>query len=70
MCPRVQKDMKDAPVGVKMMYNLTSAALGGVPLHPIKPCYVLSTDDTVVYTFEGKGVRDAAFRLCSNINCQ
>ena len=61
----VKKDMEDAPIGVRMMYTLTQKALGGIPIRPIKPCYLFSTDDTVVYTFEGKGDKETYFRLCS-----
>ena len=59
------KDTKTAPISVHMMYKMTSKALGSIPIRPVKPCYVFSTDNTVIYTFEGKGEKDTVFRLCS-----
>ena len=61
----IAKDTKTAPVGVRILYEMTSKALGGIPIRPVKPCYVFSTDDTVLYIFEGKGEKDSVFRLCS-----
>ena len=60
--------MTKAPVGVRMMYNLTHEALGNIPIRPVKPCYIFSTDDSVVYIFEGKGDKEINFRLCSKVS--
>jgi hypothetical protein len=38
-----------------MLLDLVSKANGDVPVCPIPPQYVLSTDDTVEYVYEGKG---------------
>lgn len=46
-----------------MMYQLVSKIYGEVPLRSVKPCYVLSTDDTIVYIFESKGSKDSKLRL-------
>ena len=61
---RTLKDISNAPTGVRVMYNMVSKALG-VPIIPVKPCYIYSSDDTVVYTFEGKGEKEQKFRLVS-----
>ena len=36
-----------------------------VPVFPVRPEYLLTTDDTVEYIFEGKGQEQDQFRLCS-----
>ena len=38
--------------GVKLMYDLVSKYYNNLPIMPVKPQYIMSTDDTVVYTFE------------------
>ena len=53
-CPKVKRDTKEASVGVEMMYQLIPKVLGGVILIPAKPVYLFSTNDTVVFIFEGK----------------
>ena len=50
---QVRNDMKTASDGVRMLYNVVSKAHGNVPVAPLKPQYIMSTDDTVVYTYEG-----------------
>jgi len=46
------------------MQLMISKALGGVPVYPVHPAYVLSTDDTTLFVFEGTDVDDGA-RVCS-----
>ena len=48
----IRKDMKDAPMGVKMLYDMVSKAHGNLPVIPIKTQYIYSSDDTVMYVFE------------------
>ena len=62
--PSITKEMEDAPIGVKLMYDLVRKHYG-CPIYPVKPQYILSTDDTVVYVFEGKGRENEHFRLVS-----
>ena len=50
----IRKEMKDAPKGVKMLYDMVSKARGNLPVIPIKTQYIYSSDDTVMYVFEGK----------------
>jgi hypothetical protein len=52
-CPLSIKDKMSK--GAIMLLNLVSKANGGVPVCPIPPHYILSTDDTVEYVYEGKG---------------
>jgi len=42
------------------MQRMISEALGGVPVYPVHPVYVLSTDDTALFVFEGIDVHDGA----------
>ena len=58
-----RQDMKDAPIDVKMLYSMVSTAYNDIPIFPIKPQYILSTDDSVVYTYQGKGRREEKFML-------
>ena len=62
--PQILKEMEDAPIGVKIMYDLVRKHYG-CPIYPVKPEYMYSTDDTVVYVFEGKGREREHFRLVS-----
>lgn len=52
--PRILKEMEDAPIGVKIMYDLVRKHYG-CPIYPVKPEYMYSTDDAVVYVFKGEG---------------
>ena len=49
----IRKDMKDAPVGVKILYDMVSKSHGNLPVILIKTQYIYSSDDTVMYVFEG-----------------
>ena len=62
----IRKDMKDATVGVKMLYSMVSKAHGNWPVIPIKIQYIYSSDDTVIYAFENKGKDNDLFRLVSS----
>ena len=62
----IRKEMKDAPTGVKMLYDMVSKAHGNLPVIPIKTQYIYSSDDTVMYVFEGKGKDKDLFRLVSS----
>jgi len=60
--PLITKEMDDAAVGVKIMYAMVRNHYGN-PIYPVKPQYMLSSDDTVVYVFKGKGRENENFRL-------
>ena len=62
----IRKDMKDAPVGVKMLYDMVSKAHGNLPAIPIKTHYIYSSDDTAMYVLEVKGKENDLFRLVSS----
>ena len=63
----VRLDMKkeSTPKGVIKLYNMISSYYKNLPIFPIKPQYIFSTDDTVIYTFEGLGTKEEKFRLVS-----
>ena len=42
---------------------MTAIFFCNLPVFPIKPQYIFSSDDTVVYTYEGKGKESDVFRL-------
>ena len=62
----IKNDMKDAPIGVKMLYDMVSKAHGNLPVIPIKTQYIYLSDDTVMYVFERKGKDNDLFRLVSS----
>lgn len=63
MCDDTKKAMLVAPPGVKLLYQMVKDAYGCVPVYPIKPQYVISTDDTMSYIFVGKGVKERTFQI-------
>eukprot|EP00978_Attheya_sp_CCMP212_P042288 scaffold255283_cov67-Attheya_sp.AAC.1 len=53
-----------ASEGARKLYSMLKAFHGqDVPLRSVKPYFILSTDDTVSYVFEGKGEEQDAFVL-------
>ena len=57
----------EVPPGVRMLYRMVGQAYGNdVPIIPVRPEMILSTDDTVQYIFEGKGVGTDLFRLVAS----
>ena len=59
---QVRQDMREASTGVKQLYNIV-VDYYNLPVFPIKPQYIFSSDDTVVYTYEGKRKDSDEFRL-------
>ena len=61
----LEKDMKsdELPEGVKKLFKMISKAHDNLPLIPVIPALVISTDDTVNYVFEGEGTKEEKFRL-------
>ena len=57
----------EVPDGVKLLYRLVGRTYGNdVPIIPVRPEMILSTDDTVQYIFEGKGAGKDLFRLVAS----
>ena len=57
----------DVPPGAQLMYRMVAKAYGkDVPIIPVRPEMILSTDDTVQYIFEGKGQKKDLFRLVAS----
>ena len=50
---RLYMQNESTATGVKILYNMTSKAYVKLPIVPVKPQYIFSTDDTVVYVLEG-----------------
>ena len=65
--PEITADMNhpDTTKGVKLMYDLVSKYYNNLLIMLVKPQYIMSTDDTVVYMFEGLGIKQELFRLIS-----
>jgi hypothetical protein len=62
---KVYKDVEDAPKGALKLFRLVQEAHGGLPIFPIKPSHMTTTDDTVAYVFDGRGMGKDQFRLLS-----
>jgi len=58
--PLIAKDMDDALVGVKIMYDMVCNCYGS-PIYTVKPQYMLSTNSTIVYVFSGVGTSAPLF---------
>ena len=66
-CPEMRMDMRNEKisVGVRMLYDIVLKVNNNLPMIVVKPQYTLSTDDTVVYIFEGRVKKKEKFRLVS-----
>ena len=62
----VKNEISEAENGVKMIYDMVSFQNDNLPMFPVKPEYVFSTDDTVNYIFEGTEQKKDLFRLVSS----
>jgi hypothetical protein len=62
---KVYKEIQDASEGAQKLFQLVQEAHGGMPIFPIKPSHMTTTDDTVAYVFDGKGMGKDLFRLLS-----
>jgi hypothetical protein len=58
--------MKKASEGSKKMIELTSKAQGNIPLQPVKPQYVYSSDDNVEYVYAGTSDAPDPFRVVAS----
>ena len=57
-------NIKNSAKGAHMLYKMVCSSYGNtVPIIPIRPEYILSTDDAVQFISEGKGEDNDMFRL-------
>ena len=63
-CKKVERDMEKANISVRILVEISSQAWGALVI-TVKPQYVFSSDDTVVYIYEGKANKQGTFRLVS-----
>ena len=49
----VEKDIRKSSIGVKKLHKVVTKIYGNLPVFPIFPKLILSTDDTVNCIFEG-----------------
>ena len=65
--PDLLEELKEVDSDTRQLYNMVKLATNNLPISPIKSHYVFSTDDTVVYVFEGmKNRKDSKFKLVSS----
>eukprot|EP00957_Ditylum_brightwellii_P083771 6367379-Ditylum_brightwellii.AAC.1 len=62
----LRREMRLTSESVPIMHNMLSAAYGNLPLFYINPKYMFSTEDTVMYIYEGKGTESDELRLVSS----
>ena len=61
----IQHNVKQASDGAQLLYEMVCKAHGkNIPIFPVRPQYLLTTDDTIEYIFEGKEKEQNQFRLC------
>ena len=61
--PEVLEELKKVDSDTRQLYNMVRLATNNLPVYPIKSHYVMSTDDTVVYVYEGTGRKESTFKL-------
>ena len=65
--PEIRKelyhDAEESTQGASTMFKLMQKVHNDAPLFVVRPELIFSTDDTVQYAFEGKGVKKDSFRL-------
>ena len=66
MISDIYHGIKECSKGVRLLFDMVSKVHGNLPLFVAHPDLVFSTDDTVQYIFEGKGVAKEKYRLVSS----
>ena len=62
----IEEEMKNASDGVLKLFKIMQKFYNNAPLTIVNPALLFSTDDTVQFIFEGKGVGVDQFRLVSS----
>ena len=52
-----------ATVGAKKLHRLVSEANDGMPIFPVHPALITSTDDTTVFVFKGKAEKEKGWYI-------
>ncbi len=65
----VRRELKEVPVETRMFYNLITDSRNGVPVVPVKPELITSTDDSTVFIFCGSNNKPDEFRLVTKKSC-
>jgi hypothetical protein len=65
----VRRELKEVPVETRMFYNLITDSRNGVPVVPVKPELITSTDDSTVFIFCGSNNQPDEFRLVTKKSC-
>ena len=63
--PDMYREISEASEGVKILFDVLQHVHDNAPLFFVRPELIFSTDDTVQYIFEGKGVEKEKFVLVS-----
>ena len=62
----VEKGIRKVSIGLKKLHKVVTKIYDNLPVFPIHPELILSTDDTVNYILEGKGGKNGIFRLVAS----
>ena len=65
----VRRELKEVPRETRMLYDLITDSRNGVPVVPVKPELITSTDDSTVFIFCGSVNKQDEFRLVTKKSC-
>jgi hypothetical protein len=65
----VRRELKEVSLETRIIYNLITYSRNGVPVVPIKPELITSTDDITVFIFCGSNTKPDEFRLVTKKSC-
>ena len=62
----VEKEIRKSSIGVKKLHKVVTKIYSNLPVFPIRPTLIISTDDTVNCIFSLKGSDNGSFRLVAS----
>ena len=65
----VRRELMEGPLETRMLYDLITDSQNGVPVVPIKPELITSTDDSTVFIFCGSANKPDEFCLVTKKSC-
>ena len=65
----IRNELKEVMPQTRELYDLITDSCGGVPVVPIRPELITSTDDSTVFIFCGSTTKNDEFRLVTKESC-
>ena len=66
----VRNHLKQLPEQTKMIYNMMVDCCKGVPVFPVHPELIFSTDESTQFVYEGYRGEEEQFRLVTKSSCK